>query len=56
LFDAVYDAGASILIRVDADRTGGANPARFTVAISGIRAATAARTGMTTLTGCLQER
>ena len=35
LFDAVYAAGASMLVRVDAERTVGANPARFTVAISG---------------------
>jgi hypothetical protein len=35
LFEAVYTAGWSMLVRVDAERTAGANPARFTVAISG---------------------
>jgi hypothetical protein len=35
LFDAVYAAGSSMLIRVDAQRTNSANRAWFTVAISG---------------------
>jgi hypothetical protein len=35
LLDAVYVAGSSMLLRVDAERRCGANPARFTVAISG---------------------
>jgi hypothetical protein len=49
LFDAIYDAGTSMLIRVDADRTGGANPVRFTVAIS-VSGPTVAPSGTTTLT------
>jgi hypothetical protein len=36
-FCKIHDVGASMLIGVDADGTGGTNPARFTVALSGIR-------------------
>jgi hypothetical protein len=35
LLDAAYYAGASVMIRVDAQRTHGANPSRFTVVIDG---------------------
>ena len=35
LLEAVYRTGSHMLIRVDAERTAGANPAKFTVVISG---------------------
>ena len=35
LLDAAYHAGASVMLRVDAQRTHGANPSRFTVVIDG---------------------
>src|SRR5262245_24582201 len=35
LLEAVYRAGSHMMIRVDAERTNDANPARFTVVISG---------------------
>ena len=35
LLEAVYRAGSQMFIRVDPERTAGANPAKFTVVISG---------------------
>jgi hypothetical protein len=35
LLEAVYRAGSHMLIRIDADRQTGVNPAKFTVVISG---------------------
>jgi hypothetical protein len=35
LFDAVHRAGSHMMIRIDADRRIGVNPARFTVVIYG---------------------
>jgi hypothetical protein len=34
LLEAVYRAGSSMMVRVDAERTAGANPSKFTVVIS----------------------